>query len=159
LNANGITDIGSSAEAAEALRPFAGSFATALFALGILGTGLLAVPILAGSAAYAITEMFGVSGGLDAKPRKARLFYSVIVAATFAGASLNSIGISPIKALYWAAVVNGILAAPLMAIMMLIVRNRRAMGALVLPPGLTVLGWLATIVMAAATILFFVTLT
>lgn len=155
LNANGITDIGSSAEAAEALRPFAGDLATALFALGILGTGLLAVPILAGSAAYAITEMFGISGGLDSKPRKARLFYSVIVAATFAGAALNSIGISPIKALYWAAVVNGILAAPLMAIMMLIVRNRRAMGQLVLPPGLTALGWLATIVMAAATILFF----
>lgn len=155
LNANGITDVGSSAEAAEALRPFAGDLATALFALGILGTGLLAVPILAGSAAYAITEMFGVSGGLDAKPRKARLFYTVIVAATFAGASLNSIGISPIRALYWAAVVNGVLAAPLMAIMMLIVRNRRAMGELTLPLGLSVLGWAATLVMAGATIVFF----
>ena len=145
--------------AAEALRPFAGNLATALFALGILGTGLLAVPILAGSAAYAITEMFGVSGGLDAKPRKARLFYAVIVAATFAGASLNSVGIGPIRALFWAAVVNGILAAPLMAMMMLIVRNRRAMGELTLSPGLSVLGWLATLVMAGATILFFATLT
>lgn len=158
LNANGITAVGSSAEAAEALRPLAGDFATILFALGILGTGMLAVPVLAGSAAYAITEMFGVSGGLDFKPRKARLFYATIVAATFAGASLNSIGISPIKALYWAAVVNGILAAPLMAIMMLIVRNRRAMGELTLSPALTILGWLATLVMAGATAVFFASL-
>ena len=158
LNVNGITEIQSSTQAAEALRPLAGNFASLLFAIGIIGTGLLAVPILAGSAAYALTEMFGLTGSLDAKPRKARFFYSVIVAATFAGASLESIGINPIKALYWTAVVNGILAVPLMALMMLIVRNPRAMGRLTLSNGMTVLGWAATLVMAVATILFFASL-
>jgi NRAMP (natural resistance-associated macrophage protein)-like metal ion transporter len=158
LNVNGITEIQSSTQAAEALRPLAGNFASLLFAIGIIGTGLLAVPILAGSAAYALTEMFGLTGSLDAKPRKARFFYSVIVAATFAGASLESIGINPIKALYWTAVVNGILAVPLMAVMMLIVRNPRAMGRLTLSNGMTVLGWAATLVMAVATILFFASL-
>jgi len=158
LHAHGVTDIESSAQAAEALRPFAGNLATLLFALGIVGTGLLAVPILAGSAAYAFTELFGISSSLDAKPRKARLFYSVIVAATFAGASLNLIGINPIKALYWTAVVNGILAAPLMVLMMLIVRNPRAMGKLAPPRHLTIVGWVATTVMAAATAIFFASL-
>ncbi|MEP6982515.1 MAG: divalent metal cation transporter [Sphingomicrobium sp.] len=158
LNAHGITEIESSAQAAEALRPLAGKFASLLFAAGIIGTGLLAVPVLAGSAAYAVTELFGLSGSLDAKPRKARLFYAVIVATTFAGASLNSIGINPVKALYWTAVINGILAVPLMAIMMLIVRNPRAMGKLTLSPTLTVVGWLATAIMAVATVLFFATI-
>jgi Mn2+/Fe2+ NRAMP family transporter len=158
LHAHGITDIESSAQAAEALRPFAGNLASLLFALGIVGTGLLAVPILAGSAAYAFTELFGISSSLDAKPRKARLFYTVIVAATFAGASLNLIGINPIKALYWTAVVNGVLAAPLMALMMLIVRNPRAMGRLTLPPGLTIVGWIATLIMVIATLIFFVSI-
>jgi Mn2+/Fe2+ NRAMP family transporter len=102
--------------------------------------------------------MLGLKGSLDAKPRQARLFYSVIVAATFAGASLNGIGINPIKALYWTAVVNGVLAVPLMAIMMLIVRNPRAMGRLTLPPRLTFLGWLATGIMAVATMIFFASL-
>jgi NRAMP (natural resistance-associated macrophage protein)-like metal ion transporter len=158
LHAHGITDIESSAQAAEALRPLAGNLASLLFATGIVGTGLLAVPVLAGSAAYAVTELFGISSSLDAKPRKARLFYSVIVAATFAGASLNSIGINPVKALYWTAVVNGILAVPLMALMMLIVRNPRAMGRLVLPRAMTLVGWLATFIMTAATVIFFVSL-
>jgi len=158
LHTHGITSIESSAQAAEALRPLAGNLASLLFAVGIVGTGMLAVPVLAGSAAYAFTELFGISSSLDAKPRKARLFYSVIVATTFAGASLDSIGVNPVKALYWTAVVNGILAAPLMALMMLIVRNPRAMGRLVLPSWLTLLGWAATVVMAIATILFFATL-
>jgi Mn2+/Fe2+ NRAMP family transporter len=158
LNAHGITNIESSAQAAEALRPVAGDLASALFAAGIIGTGLLAVPVLAGSAAYAITEMFGLSASLDSKPRQARVFYLVIVATTFAGASLEAIGINPIQALFWTAVINGILAVPLMALMMLIVRNPRAMGKLVLPPWLTAIGWAATLVMAAATALFFVSL-
>ena len=155
LNANGITDIETSAQAAEALRPVAGQFAFLMFALGIIGTGLLAVPVLAGSAAYAVTEMFGITGSLDAKPMQARLFYGTIAATTLAGAALAPIGIDPVKALYWAAVVNGVLAAPLMAIMMLIVRNRRAMGRLTLGPRATILGWGATVLMFAATAVFF----
>jgi len=155
LNANGITDIETSAQAAEALRPVAGQFAFAMFALGIIGTGLLAVPVLAGSAAYAVTEMAGKAGSLDAKPLHARLFYATIAVTTLAGAALTSVAIDPVRALYWAAVVNGVLAAPLMAVMMLIVRNKRAMGQLTLSPAATVLGWGATLVMAAATVLFF----
>ncbi|WP_395611912.1 NRAMP family divalent metal transporter [Allosphingosinicella sp.] len=156
LNASGVTNIETSAQAAEALKPVAGQFAFLMFALGIIGTGLLAVPILAGSAAYAVTEMFGISGSLDAKPMQARLFYGTIAATTLAGAALAPIGIDPVKALYWAAVVNGVLAAPLMAIMMLIVRNKRAMGKLTLGKRATVLGWCATLLMFAATIIFFV---
>jgi len=154
LHAHGITDIETSAQAAEALRPVAGQFAFAMFALGIIGTGLLAVPVLAGSAGYAVTEMFGVAGSLDAKPLRARLFYGTIAATTLAGASLNSIGIDPVKALYWAAVVNGILATPLMAVMMLIVRNPHAMGRLTLSTRATTLGWIATLVMMAASFIF-----
>ena len=155
LNANGITDIATSAQAAEALRPIAGQFAFAMFALGIIGTGLLAVPILAGSAAYAVTEMVGVAGSLDARPLAARLFYGTIAVMTLGGAAINSVGIDPVRALYWAAVVNGVLAAPLMAVMMLIVRNSRAMGRLTLSLRATILGWCATLVMLAATVVFF----
>ncbi|MBC6982333.1 divalent metal cation transporter [Caulobacter sp. 17J80-11] len=157
LNANGVTDITTSAQAAEALRPIAGPFAFALFAVGIIGTGLLAVPVLAGSAAYAVTEMVGVAGSLDAKPLKARLFYATIAVTTLLGASLNFFGVDPARALYWAAVVNGVLAAPLMVVMMLIARNGRAMGRLTLPGRATVFGWAATAVMAAATAIFFLT--
>jgi NRAMP (natural resistance-associated macrophage protein)-like metal ion transporter len=158
LHANGIRDIETSAQAAEALRPIAGDFAFALFALGIIGTGLLAVPVLAGSAAYAVTEMFGMTGSLDAKPTKARLFYGTIAVTTMLGVSLQYVGIDPARALYWAAVVNGVLAAPLMVMMMLIVRNPRAMGRLTLGRRATITGWFATAVMAAATIVFFATL-
>ena len=158
LNAHGITDVHSSAEAAKALEPLAGRLAYLLFAAGIIGTGLLAVPILAGSVAYGVTEIFGFRASLDAKPWQARFFYAVIVAATFAGASLNLLGMNPVKALYWAAVVNGVLAVPLMALMMLIVRNPRAMGRLTLAPGMTIVGWLATAVMALVTALFFASL-
>ncbi|MDP4757191.1 MAG: divalent metal cation transporter [Sphingorhabdus sp.] len=158
LHANGIRDIETSAQAAEALRPIAGNFAFALFALGIIGTGLLAVPVLAGSAAYAVTEMFGMAGSLDAKPTKARLFYGTIAVTTLLGVSLQYVGIDPARALYWAAVVNGVLAAPLMVMMMLIVRNPRAMGRLTLGLRATITGWIATAVMAVATIVFFATL-
>jgi Mn2+/Fe2+ NRAMP family transporter len=158
LHANGIRDIETSAQAAEALRPIAGNFAFALFALGIIGTGLLAVPVLAGSAAYAVTEMFGMAGSLDAKPTKARLFYGTIAVTTLLGVSLQYVGIDPARALYWAAVVNGVLAAPLMVMMMLIVRNPRAMGRLTLGRRATITGWIATGVMAVATIVFFATL-
>lgn len=154
LHANGIRDIATSSQAAEALRPIAGQFAFALFAIGIIGTGLLAVPVLAGSAAYAVTEMFGLAGSLDAKPLKARLFYATIAVTTLAGASLNAVGIDPARALYWAAVVNGILAAPVMVMMMLIVTNPRAMGQLVAHRRMVITGWAATLVMAAASVLF-----
>ena len=158
LHKSGITHIASAAQAAEALRPLAGQFASALFAIGIIGTGMLAVPVLAGSAAYATAELFGFGGSLDAKPFQARLFYGVILATTLAGASFQHIGINPIQALYWTAVINGVLAVPLMALMMLIVRNPRAMGRLTLGPRLTAVGWAATAVMAVATALFFASL-
>ena len=155
LHANGITDIQTSSQAAEALRPIAGDLAFALFALGIVGTGILAVPVLAGSAAYAITEMMGRSGSLAARPMQAKFFYGAIAGTTLVGGLINMGGIDPAKALYWAAVVNGILAAPLMVVMMLIVRNKKAMGDLVLPHRATLWGWAATAVMAAATAIFF----
>ena len=158
LHANGVRDIETSAQAAEALRPIAGNFAFALFALGIIGTGLLAVPVLAGSAAYAVTEMFGIASSLDAQPTKARLFYGTIAVTTMLGVSLQYVGIDPVRALYWAAVVNGVLAAPLMVMMMLIVRNPRAMGRLTLGPRATITGWFATLLMAGATIIFFAAL-
>jgi NRAMP (natural resistance-associated macrophage protein)-like metal ion transporter len=158
LHASGITTINTASEAAEALRPIGGAATFWLFATGIIGTGLLAVPVLAGSAAYAVTEMVGVAGSLDAKPLRARLFYATIAVTTMLGAALNYVGMDPARALYWAAVVNGVLAAPLMAVMMLIVRNPRAMGRLTLGRNATILGWAATATMAAATIVFFVTL-
>lgn len=158
LNVHGITTIQTAAQAAEALRPVAGRFAFLLFAFGIIGTGLLAVPVLAGSAAYAVSEMLGRPASLDAKPRKARLFYGAIALTTLAGALLQYVGINPVRALYWSAVINGVLAAPLMAIMMLIVRNPKVMGELTLGRRGTALGWAATALMAAATLLFFASL-
>jgi len=152
LHANGITTIETAAQAAQALQPVAGRFAFLLFAFGIVGTGLLAVPVLAGSAAYGVAEMLGRPASLDSKPNKAKLFYATIAATTVAGALMQMVGVNPVRALYWSAVVNGVLAAPLMAVMMLIARNRRAMGKLVLSWPMTVAGWLATAVMAAASL-------
>lgn len=112
LNVAGVREIGSAAQAAEALRPIAGDFAFALFAIGIIGTGMLAVPVLAGSAAYAVSETFGWTEGLDRKPREAKAFYAAIAVAVLGGVALNLSAIDPMKALYWAAVVNGLLAPP-----------------------------------------------
>jgi NRAMP (natural resistance-associated macrophage protein)-like metal ion transporter len=154
LNANGIHNIETSQQAAQALRPIAGQFAFAMFAIGIIGTGMLAVPVLAGSAAYGVSEMVGQPGSLDAKPLKAKLFYGTIAVTTLAGASLSVFGIDPARALYWAAVVNGLLAAPLMAVMMLIVSNSKAMGRLTASKRTRLLGWAATSVMFAASGLF-----
>ncbi|MFL6758899.1 NRAMP family divalent metal transporter [Sphingomonas sp.] len=158
LHVNGITTIETASQAAEALRPIAGRFASLLFAFGIIGTGLLAVPVLAGSAAYAVSEMLGRPASLDSTPNRARLFYGTIAMTTLAGALMQYAGINPVRALYWSAVINGILAAPLMALMMLIVTNPRAMGHLTLGRRGIVLGWAATAVMVVATILFFVSL-
>ncbi|MDO9059749.1 MAG: divalent metal cation transporter [Bradyrhizobium sp.] len=155
LHGHGVTDIATSAQAAEALRPIAGEFAFALFAMGIIGTGLLAVPVLAGSAAYAVSEVFGWAESLDAKPNDARAFYATIAVATLLGAALNFVGLDPVRALYWAAVVNGVLAAPLMAVMMLIVRNPKVMGRLTVSRAMAIWGWAATAVMAAASLAFF----
>jgi len=156
LHRHGVTDIATSAQAAEALRPIAGEFAFALFALGIIGTGLLAVPVLAGSAAYAVSEVFGWAESLDARPNDARAFYATIAVATLLGAALNFVGLDPVRALYWAAVVNGVLAAPLMAVMMLVVRNPRVMGRLTVSRAMSCWGWAATAVMAAASLAFFI---
>jgi NRAMP (natural resistance-associated macrophage protein)-like metal ion transporter len=155
LNANGVTDIQTSAQAAEALRPVAGVFTFALFAAGIIATGMLAVPVLAGSAAYGVSEVFGWTEGLDRRPKEAKAFYATIAIATLGGVALNFTPIDPVRALYWSAVVNGVLAAPLMAVMMVIAMNRRIMGRLILPRPMLVIGWLATIAMALASIGFF----
>ena len=156
LNAAGVTDIQTSSQAAEALRPIAGEFAFAIFAVGIIGTGLLAVPVLAGSAAYAVCEVFQWAGSLDSRPREAKAFYGVIAGATLGGVALNFSPVDPIKALYWSAVVNGVLAAPLMVVIMLIGVNPRIMGRLTLPPAMRVVGWSASLVMAIVTVGFFV---
>jgi NRAMP (natural resistance-associated macrophage protein)-like metal ion transporter len=155
LNVNGVTNIQTSSQAAEALRPIAGAFTFALFAAGIIATGMLAVPVLAGSAAYGVSELFGWREGLDRQPREAKAFYATIAAATICGVALNFTSLDPVKALYWSAVVNGILAAPLMAVMMVIAMNPRVMGRLTLPRSLEVAGWLATAVMAVTTAVFF----
>jgi NRAMP (natural resistance-associated macrophage protein)-like metal ion transporter len=156
LNAGGITSIQTSSQAAEALRPIAGVFTFAIFALGIIGTGMLAVPVLAGSAAYAVCESFGWVEGLDRKLHDARAFYGVIALSTLVGLALNFVGLDPIKALYWSAVLNGLLAAPLMATMLLIASNPKIMGELTLPVAMKVVGWLAAAVMLAASVAFLV---
>jgi NRAMP (natural resistance-associated macrophage protein)-like metal ion transporter len=156
LNATGVTNIQTSSQAAEALRPVAGVFTFYLFAAGIIGTGMLAIPVLAGSAGYAVSEIFQWKEGLDRRFVDARNFYATIAVATFAGVALNFMGLDPVKALYWSAVVNGILAAPLMAVLMIVAVNPRVMGRLTLSRPMIAGGWLATAVMFAATIGFFV---
>jgi len=148
--AAGITDIQSSAQAAEALRPLAGAFAFALFAAGIIGTGLLAVPVLAGSAAYAVAETFRWPIGLGLTLAEARGFYAVLTVATVLGVLIVLSGIDSMKALVWAAIVNGVIAVPIMMIMMLLAGKPEVMGPFVIKRRLKFLGWLAVAVMAAA---------
>jgi Mn2+/Fe2+ NRAMP family transporter len=155
LHTHGITDVETSAQAAEALRPVAGDYAATIFALGIVGTGLLAVPVLAGSAAYALGEMLRRPVGLDRKPTRAKAFYGTIVAATAVGALINFTPINPIKALFWAAVINGVVAVPVMAMMMLISTRKSIMGVFTIPRGMAIVGWFATAVMAAAAVAMF----
>lgn len=157
LNAHGRADIETSAQAAEALRPIAGQFAFAVFALGIIGTGLLALPVLAGSAAYALGEAFRWPVGLAKRPTKAKAFYATIGVATAIGIVLNVLPIDPVKALFWSAVVNGVAAAPVMTVMMLLGRRKDVMGRFVLSRPLQLVGWLATGVMAVAAIGMFAT--
>lgn len=152
LNFHGITDIETSAQAAQALRPIAGEAAFIVFALGIVGTGLLAVPVLAGSAAYAVGEAVGWHVGLSRTLRRAKAFYLVIVLATVVGAVLNFTPIDPIKALFWTAVLNGVVAVPVMTMMMLMTTKKAVMGEFTLPPILKFVGWAATVTMGIAVV-------
>lgn len=157
LNAHGITDIQTSAQAAEALRPIAGFLTFALFSAGIIGIGLLAVPVLAGSCAYALGEALGWTTGLDRQPKDARAFYATIAVCTLVGIAINFIGIDPIRALFWSAVVNGVVAVPLMVIIMRMAVRRDVMGLFVLPRSLRTMGWVSTATMAAAVVAMFAT--
>jgi len=157
LNAAGVTDIRTSAQAAEALRPLAGHFAFLLFALGIIGTGMIAVPVLAGSAAYAVAETFEWKRGLDLKLLEAREFYAIIALATLGGVALDFSPIDPIRALFWSAVVNGVIAVPIMVVMMLLADDAKVMGGFAITRQLKALGWLATGTMAAAVAAMFAT--
>ncbi|HEY3949010.1 divalent metal cation transporter [Phenylobacterium sp.] len=158
LAAHGVTNIQTSAQAAEALRPIAGPAVFLVFALGIVGTGLLAVPVLAGSAAYAIGEALGWRVGLSRKFGRAREFYLAIAAATAVGAVLNFTPLDPFKALFLSAVINGVVATPVMVMMMLMVSRPKIMGRFVLPWPLKAVGWASAAAMAAATIGMFATL-
>ena len=148
LNANGITTIETAAQAAEALRPIAGPFAFTAFAAGIIGTGLLAVPVLAGSSAYAIAESLGQPVGLGRKPREAVTFYGMIAASTLIGVVIHFSPIDPIRALFWSAVINGVLSVPILAVTMIIATQPRIMGGLVLPAYLRWGGWISTVILA-----------
>jgi Mn2+/Fe2+ NRAMP family transporter len=156
LHATGKADIQTSAEAAAALRPIAGNFAFALFSLGIIGTGLLAVPVLAGSAAYAVSESRGWKIGLEHRPREAVGFYTVIGLATTLGIVVDYSPLDPMKALFWSAVLNGVISVPIMAAMMIVASRRHEMGRFVATPGQLIVGWIATGAMATATVAMFV---
>ncbi len=150
LNAHGVTKIDTAAQAAEALRPIAGELTFALFAAGIIGTGLLAVPVLAGSAAYAVAEAFGMRGSLELPADRALGFYAIVAAATLGGGALVATNIDPIAMLFWTAVINGIVAVPIMVAMMLVVSRVKGKGAISLPRWVKLLGWVAAGLMALA---------
>ncbi len=157
LHAAGVHEIRTSAQAAEALRPLAGEAAFLLFSLGIIGTGMLAVPVLAGSAAYAVAETFEWKSGLDLKLLEAREFYGIVAFATLGGVLLDFTPIDPIKGLFWSAVINGVIAVPIMVVMMLLADDAHVMGPFTVTRRLKALGWLATWTMAAAVVAMFVT--
>ena len=157
LNMQGITNIQTSAEAAEALRPVAGEFAFAVFTLGIVGTGLLAVPVLAGSAAYAVSEAFDWRASLSHGFGEARGFYAIIIAATGIGTLMSVFELDPIKALVWSAIVNGVISVPIMVVMMWIGQSQAIMGELTMSGRHRFFGWAATAVMAVAVAVMFVT--
>ncbi len=152
LNAGGVTNIQTAAQAAAALRPLAGEFAFLLFALGIIGTGLLAIPVLAGSAAYGVAEAFGWPATLEAKAPDAVGFYGIVAAATIIGFGLGFTSVDPIKMLIWSAVLNGIVAVPIMAVMMVIISKKSLMGRFKAKPWLLGFGWGGTALMAVAVI-------
>jgi NRAMP (natural resistance-associated macrophage protein)-like metal ion transporter len=157
LFVHGQTNIASATEAAQALRPIAGDAAALLLAVGLIGAGVLAVPVLTGSAAYAVSEAFGWAFGLDQKPTRAPQFYAVIAAATLIGMLINFAGINPIDALVITAVINGLIAAPLLVLVMLVANDRKVMGARVNGRWLNVLGWATTAIIAVAAVALIVT--
>ena len=152
LNTAGQTDIHTAADAAQALRPVAGDASEILLALGLIGTGILAVPILTGSAAYALAEAMGWKYGLDRKPARAKQFYAAIVVATLVGMALNFLGINPIDALFYTAVINGLLAPPLLVLIMLVSNRRDIMAARTNNRVTNVVGWLTTLAMSGAAV-------
>jgi Mn2+/Fe2+ NRAMP family transporter len=156
LHVSGVTSIETAAQAASALRPLAGDFAFLLFAVGILGVGLIGVPVLAGSAAYALAEAMGWKSGLERKPNKAPGFYGVIAVSVLAGLFIQYSPISPMKALFWSAVINGVVAVPLMAVIILIASRKSVMGAFTVSLPIVILGWVATGVMGLAAVLMFI---
>jgi NRAMP (natural resistance-associated macrophage protein)-like metal ion transporter len=156
LNVAGLKDIETAAQAASALRPLAGDFAFILFALGILGVGLIGVPVLAGSAAYAMSEAMGWKWGLERKATDARGFYGVIAVSVLAALAIQYSPINPMKALFWSAVINGVVAVPLMVVIILLVSKKSVMGAYTAGRSIIILGWIATAVMGIAAILMFI---
>lgn len=155
LHVNGITDINTAAEAATALKPLAGDFAFLLFTIGLLGVGLIGVPVLAGSAAYAAAEAMGWKEGLERNPTDARGFYGVIAVSVMIGLGMQYSPISPMKALFWSAVINGVVAVPLMVVIILLASKRAVMGAYTASRPIIALGWIATIIMGAVAIRMF----
>jgi Mn2+/Fe2+ NRAMP family transporter len=156
LHVAGVTNIDTAAQAAGALRPLAGDFAYVLFALGIFGVGLIGVPILAGSAGYAVSEAMGWVWGLERKAKDARGFYGVIAVSVLAALVIQYSPISPMRALFWSAVINGIVAVPLMAVIILLASRKSVMGAFTASRPIVVLGWAATVVMGAAAVRMFI---
>jgi Mn2+/Fe2+ NRAMP family transporter len=152
LHVAGVTDINSAAEAAGALRPLAGNFAFMLFALGVLGVGLLGVPVLAGSGAYALSEAMGWRIGLAHRPRDARAFYAVIAVSVLAALLIQFSPLNPMKALFYSAVINGVVAVPLMAVIILLASKQSVMGAFTAGRPLVILSWIGTAVMGVAAV-------
>jgi Mn2+/Fe2+ NRAMP family transporter len=157
LNMQGISNIQTSSQAAQALRPVAGEFAFLIFSLGIIGTGLLAVPVLAGSAAYAVSEMMGWRASLSDRLSEAPGFYRIIMAATGIGTLMGYFELDPIKALVWSAIVNGVISVPIMAAMMLVGQSEALMGNYTISTRHRVFGWAATGVMAVAVLVMLIT--
>ena len=157
LHAHGITDIQTSSQAAEALRPIAGKFAFSIFAIGVIGTGMLALPVLSGSCAYALGEALRWPVGLARRPLQAKAFYGTIAMATLVGGALNFTPIDPVKALFWSAVINGVVAVPVMVMTMRMATSERIMGKFQVRGLLRALGWLATLTMVLAAIGMFAT--
>jgi Mn2+/Fe2+ NRAMP family transporter len=156
LNVAGVKDIQTAAQAASALRPLAGNFAFILFAVGILGVGLIGVPVLAGSAAYALCEAMGWKWGLERKASDARGFYGVLAVSVLAGLVIQYSPMSSMRALFWSAVINGIVAVPLMAVVIILVSRKSVMGEFTESRSIIILGWIATAIMGAAAVLMFV---
>jgi NRAMP (natural resistance-associated macrophage protein)-like metal ion transporter len=158
LHTQGVTDIQTSAQAASALRPIAGDFAFALFSLGIIGTGLLAIPVLAGSAAYAMAGTFKWRNSLELPPSRAKGFYTIIAVSTLIGIAIGFLPVDPIKALFWSAVINGVISVPIMGVMLLMAADRKVMGQFVMSTRLRWLGWITAALMGVAVVVMFATL-